>query len=90
MKQMHNLRLVAADVLDLCVYPQSTNDALPQRLQTSMSLYSNNLCGLVLLGDGRLSLYSGTLKDFSELCQRSSEYHFEELEEQVGEKFPLF
>ena len=42
MKQMHNLRLVAANILDLCKYP-SGEEALPQRLQTSMSLYSNNL-----------------------------------------------
>ena len=33
MKQMHNLRLVAADALDLCVYPSAAEESLPQRLQ---------------------------------------------------------
>ena len=31
----------------------------PQRLQTAMSLYSNSLCGLVLLVDNRLNSYTG-------------------------------
>ena len=52
MKAMHNLRLVAADIFsDICKYPQELEVALPQRLQTSMALYSNNLSGLVLLTD---------------------------------------
>ena len=64
MKQMHNLRLVAADALDLTRYDilkspsNSTKDGfgdesdwLPRRLQTAMSLYSHNLAGLVLLTD---------------------------------------
>jgi hypothetical protein len=76
-------RLVAADVLDLCRYPLSSDDALPQRLQTAMSLYSNNLCGLVLLTDDRVSTYSGVAKEFSDLCQRSTEYHFPTFDIQV-------
>ena len=64
MKQMHNLRLVAADALDLTRYdilksPKDSvrdgfgeeTDWLPRRLQTAMSLYSHNLAGLVLLTD---------------------------------------
>ena len=64
MKQMHNLRLVAADALDLTRYdllksPANSvrdgfgeeSDWLPRRLQTAMSLYSHNLAGLVLLTD---------------------------------------
>merc|ERR1719208_157096 len=74
MKQMHNLRVSAAKVLDLCRYSPG-EEALPQRLQTSMSLYSNNLCGLVLLTDDRVSTYSGVAKEFSDICQRSTEYH---------------
>lgn len=80
---MHNLRLVAADVLDMCKYPLSKDEALPQRLQTSMSLYSNNLCGLVLLTDDRISSYSGLSKEFSDLCQRSTEFHFPSFEQQL-------
>ena len=45
MKQMYNLRLVAADALDLLVYDlrDGGDETLPQRLQTSMSLYSTSL-----------------------------------------------
>ncbi len=83
MKQMHNLRLVAADPLDLCRYPEAQEEALPKRLQTSMSLYSNNLCGLVLLTDDRLSTFSGTNRDLAALCQRSTEFHFPSFEQQL-------
>ena len=31
----------------------------PERLQTAMSLYSNNLCALILLVDNRLNSYTG-------------------------------
>ena len=52
MKAMHNLRLVASDIFnDICRFPEDLELALPQRLQTSMALYSNNLSGLVLLTD---------------------------------------
>ncbi len=48
-----------------------------------MSLYSNNLCGLVLLTDDRVSTYSGIAKEFTELCQRSTEYHFPSCDMQI-------
>ena len=75
MKQTHNLRLICADVLDLCRLPLlDPND--PQRLQMALSLYSSNLSGLVLLVDDRLSAYTGIEKDFLNICQRSAELHF--------------
>lgn len=37
-------------------------DMQPQRLQTALALYSNDLCGLVLLTDGLISSFSGTTK----------------------------
>ncbi len=83
MKQMHNLRLVAADPLDLCAYPEEQEDALPKRMQTAMTLYSNNLCGLVVLTDERLSTFSGMTKEIGSLCQRSTEYHFPSFDQQL-------
>merc|ERR1711936_900238 len=76
MKQMHNLRVSAGKVLDLCRY-SAGEEALPQRLQTSMSLYSNNLCGLVLMSDPRLQA------ELTDLCKRSTEFHFPGLETQL-------
>merc|ERR1719410_2350256 len=55
---MHNLRVSAAHVTDLLRYPGG-EEALPQRLNTSMSLYSNSLCGLVLLTDSRVQCGAG-------------------------------
>lgn len=37
-------------------------DPTPQRLQTALGLYSNDLCGLVLLSDNHLGGYSGITK----------------------------
>ena len=82
MKQMHNLRVSAAKILDLCKY-SSGEEALPQRLQTSMSLYSNNLCGIVLLSDSRVQCVSGLQGDFAKLCKRSTEFHFPSFETQL-------
>ena len=85
MKAMHNLRLVAADIFeDVCKYPEELEVALPQRLQTSMALYSNNLSGLVLLTDDDLGHSSSSMaKEFSKLCNSATEFHFPSFEQQV-------
>ena len=93
MKAMHNLRLVAADIFaDICSYPHELEVALPQRLQTSMALYSNNLSGLVLLTDidlapDRLSHHGAEAgqisKKFSDICHSATEFHFPSFEQQL-------
>lgn len=42
-------------------------DPTPQRLQTALGLYSNDLCGLVLLSDNHLGSYSGIAKGRSKI-----------------------
>ena len=54
--------------VDLCKY-SGGEEALPQRLQTSMSLYSNNLCGLVMLTDTKLQMNRGVTGQLYQLCQ---------------------
>lgn len=76
MKQSHNLRLISADVLDLCRLPATQNRHDPQRLQMALSLYSTNQSGLVLLVDDRLSSYTGMEREFLRICRRSAELHF--------------
>ncbi|XP_071546572.1 FERRY endosomal RAB5 effector complex subunit 3 [Panulirus ornatus] len=84
MKQMHNLRLLSEDVLQLCKYQShDASDIPPQRIQTSMSLYSHNLNGLVLLVDDRINTYTGIKRDFGRVCSRSTELHFPDLEDQL-------
>ncbi|XP_059165368.1 protein C12orf4 homolog [Physella acuta] len=86
MKTTHNLRLLCTDVLDLCRHKPHTVGGLvipqPQRLQTAMSLYSNNLCGLVLLVDNRLNSYTGIKHKFAQICDSSTDFHFPPLDEQ--------
>lgn len=86
MKTTHNLRVLSASVLDLCRHKPHTIGGLmvaqPQRLQTAMSLYSNNLCALIMLVDNRLNSYSGIKKEFAKVCERSTDFHFPNLEQQ--------
>lgn len=86
MKTTHNLRVLSASVLDLCRHKPHTVGgvmvAQPQRLQTAMSLYSNNLCALIMLVDNRLNSYSGIKKEFAKVCERSTDFHFPNLEQQ--------
>ncbi|GIY29221.1 protein C12orf4 homolog [Caerostris darwini] len=83
LKLMHNLRLLSADVLDLCRHKLNKVGGIvvpqPQRLQTAISLYSNNLSGLVLLVDNRINSYTGIKREFAAVCQMSTEFHFEDI-----------
>lgn len=87
MKQMHNIRILSADVLDFCrVRPQASLGGLdpqPQRLQTALTLYSNDLYGLVRLTDSHIDSYSGMSKELIEVCQHSTEFHFPSIDDQL-------
>ncbi|RUS88413.1 hypothetical protein EGW08_003809 [Elysia chlorotica] len=86
MKTTHNLRLLCADILELCKHKPHTVGGVvipqPQRLQTAMSLYSNNLCGMVMLVDNRLNSYTGIKHRFANLCEHSTDFHFPPLAQQ--------
>ncbi|XP_066591959.1 FERRY endosomal RAB5 effector complex subunit 3 [Prorops nasuta] len=85
MKQMHNIRILTGDVLDFCRTAKSNEgmDPTPQRLQTALALYSNDLCGVVLLSDNHLGSYSGITKDLCSICQLTTEFHFSPIDEQL-------
>ncbi|XP_076641898.1 FERRY endosomal RAB5 effector complex subunit 3 [Halictus rubicundus] len=85
MKQMHNIRILTGDVLDFCRIKKSESgmDPTPQRLQTALGLYSNDLCGLVLLSDNHLGSYSGIAKELCSICQLTTEFHFLPIDEQL-------
>lgn len=87
LKTTHNLRLLCTDALDLCRHRTHTVGGMvipqPQRLQTAMSLYSNNLCGMILLTDNKFSSYSGLKKEFSRVCEQSTDFHFPDLQQQL-------
>uniref|UniRef100_A0A0C9RB08 CL004_0 protein n=1 Tax=Fopius arisanus TaxID=64838 RepID=A0A0C9RB08_9HYME len=84
MKQMHNIRILTGDVLDFCRTKNNGNmEPTPQRLQTALGLYSNDLCGLVLLSDNHLGSYSGITKELTSICQLTTEFHFPPIDEQL-------
>lgn len=56
----------------------------PHRIQTALSLYSESLAGLILLVEDRLNTYSGIMKHFAKICQKSgTEFHFPDLDKQL-------
>ncbi|KAK5639219.1 hypothetical protein RI129_011711 [Pyrocoelia pectoralis] len=83
LKQMHNIRILSADVMDLCAIQENEHlaDTTPQLLQTALGLYSNDLCGLVLMTDNVIG--SRLSKDFTEICQRTTEFHFPYVDDQL-------
>lgn len=87
MKTMHNIRLVCRDILDYCQckvsYVGGNMVPHPQRLQTAMSLYSQSLSALFLLVDDRFDGLNGIKRDFRQICNESTEFHFPNYEKQV-------
>lgn len=87
LKTSHNLRLMSMDVLDLCRHkPVRARGRLmpqPQRLQSAMSLYSNSLSALVLMVDDRVNSYTGIKKEFANICQQSTDFHFPDMDTQL-------
>ena len=60
LKTMHNIRIIRDNPLSFCRHKQrgvAENGAglNPERLQTSMSLYSDKLSAIVMMVDGRVN-----------------------------------
>ncbi|XP_044731533.1 protein C12orf4 homolog [Chrysoperla carnea] len=68
--------IIATDNPDLII------NSSAQRLQTAMALYSNDLCGIILLTDNNMGFTSIT-KEFTNICQESTEYHFLNVDDQM-------
>ncbi|UJR14533.1 hypothetical protein I4U23_001529 [Adineta vaga] len=88
LKSMYNLRLIRCDMLDYCRLKTTKKDNKiliePQRLQTLMSLFSNALCGLILLVPKRIRLTTADIKEeFANVCERSTDFHFPSFEHQL-------
>lgn len=87
LKTTHNLRLLSSGILEMCRNRDAGSMSLPtpQRIQTAMSLFSSSLSGLILLVDNRVSSYSSLKKEFAELCEQSTDFHFPSLDEQLSQ-----
>ena len=86
MKSMHNIRLVCRDILDYCRCKSAVIGgsmvANPQRLQTAMTLYSENLSAMIFLVDDKLNSSIGLKKGFQDIVQESTDFHFPDYEQQ--------
>ncbi|XP_076260890.1 FERRY endosomal RAB5 effector complex subunit 3 [Rhynchophorus ferrugineus] len=84
LKQMHNIRILSADVMDLCSVhdDEQLSEPTPQLLQTALGLYSNDLSGLVLMTDNKIG--SRLTQEFQEVCQQTTEFHFPHIEDQLN------
>ncbi|GLV42953.1 uncharacterized protein CBL_20509 [Carabus blaptoides fortunei] len=85
LKQMHNIRILSSDVFDFCSINNTIEspEPTPHLLQTALALYSNDLCGLVLMTNNHVDSYSSMLKEFTQICQYSTEFHFPYCEDQL-------
>lgn len=75
LKQMHNIRILSTDVMDLCSTwnkMEPIAEPPPHMLQTALALYSNDLCGLVLMTDNHVDSYSKSLKGNVKLYKKLS------------------
>ncbi|XP_063928325.1 protein C12orf4 homolog isoform X2 [Zophobas morio] len=83
LKQMHNIRIISANVMELCAVEDNdqSSEPKPQLLQTALALYSNDLSGLVLMTDNKVG--SRLTQDFQEICQRTNEFHFPHVDDQL-------
>ncbi|KAG4070694.1 hypothetical protein HA402_013614 [Bradysia odoriphaga] len=79
LKHMHNIRILSADINDLCS-PLHSDDESISGLNMALGLYSSSLCGIVVLTpSGSVQVNSKIIKNF----QMSTEFHFDEINTQI-------
>ena len=75
LKHMHNIRILSADVMDLCSPLHKEEDSL-SGLNIALGLYSSSLTGIVVLTP------SGTVQANAKIiknAQMSTEFHFDQV-----------
>ncbi|XP_026313660.1 protein C12orf4 homolog isoform X1 [Hyposmocoma kahamanoa] len=84
LKQTHNIRIVAADPLDLCRVDNLDNGtAASRRLQTSLALYSSELAAVVLLCDSPPPRLAPPTTLLAAAAQAATEHHFADVDAQL-------
>lgn len=75
LKHMHNIRILAANVIDLCGPLHAANDSL-SALNMALGLYSSSLYGIVVLTPvGRVRATDGVDQN----ANMSTEFHFDQV-----------
>ncbi|VDD81042.1 unnamed protein product [Mesocestoides corti] len=94
LRTFYNLKLVQADPMDLMttVVPTATSSNhlsvdvtinLAERLSSALAVYSHELTGLVIVADSQM-FHSTDQQRFAEVCERSTDFHFPELDLQMA------
>ncbi|XP_026734305.1 protein C12orf4 homolog [Trichoplusia ni] len=84
LKQTHNIRLVAMDLLELCTLSDADSGvAASRRLQTSLSLYGGELAGAVLLAEAPPARPAPPTTLLLRAAAASTEHHFPDAERQL-------
>jgi len=78
LKHMHNIRILSANVTDLCS-PLHAEESL-NGLNMALGLYSSSLCGVVVLTP---SIQAQTNKSIIKNANRSTEFHFDQMDVQL-------
>ncbi|KAM3183345.1 hypothetical protein ACTXT7_010530 [Hymenolepis weldensis] len=96
LRSFYNLKLVEADPMDLMApigsslgtstSPPSVEATvnLAERLSSALTIYSNELTGLVILVDSQI-FQSKDQQRLAEVCEMSTDFHFPELDRQLFE-----
>ncbi|XP_045539912.1 protein C12orf4 homolog [Papilio machaon] len=82
LKQTHNIRLVAADMLDLCALNHHDNGAAA-RLQPALALYSGELTGAVVLCEAGAAGAGEPPQRLLRLAAAATEHHFDDINRQL-------
>ncbi|KAL0860747.1 hypothetical protein ABMA27_009297 [Loxostege sticticalis] len=86
LKQTHNVRIVAMDMLDLCTVEHVDNPTeASRRLQTSLSLYSSELSACVLVCESAPSRPAPPTAALAAAAAASTEHHFAHVDAQLRE-----
>ncbi|KAH8281129.1 hypothetical protein KR054_012110 [Drosophila jambulina] len=78
LKHMHNIRILSADVTELCS-PLHAEESL-NGLNMALGLYSSSLCGVVVLTP---SIQAQANKNIIKNANKSTEFHFEQIDVQM-------
>ncbi|XP_073816455.1 FERRY endosomal RAB5 effector complex subunit 3 [Musca autumnalis] len=78
LKHMHNIRILSANVNDLCS-PLHADESL-NGLNMALGLYSSSLCGVVVLTP---SVQAQANKDIIKNANMSTEFHFNQIDQQL-------
>ncbi|KAL4711586.1 hypothetical protein ACJJTC_003603 [Scirpophaga incertulas] len=83
LKQTHNVRIVAMDMMQLCTVDHNNPLDASRRLQTALSLYSSELSACVVVSAGGPSQGGGTPLAALQVATAAADHHFPALDAQL-------